>query len=216
MSIVQNTLIGAARQKIGNAVFSTWKGIYVLKSKPLTVANPQSDNQVMRRSALSQTVAIFRQVIAVVLFGYKSQAVKKSEYNAFTSEVLKGAFNYATPPTATLIPANVLISKGTIGQTAISSVVADRSLNTVVVTYPIPADQPGQSASDKPLVAVFNSTLNDWYAQAATATRASGSASVSLPSSWATGNSLVVFLGFYNATTGDASDSVNSPATIVA
>lgn len=114
MAVVQNTLIGKSKQSVGGTTFSTWKGINVLKSKPVSVANPQTDLQIMQRSALQQIVSIYRTINVAIKKGWKKFAVQKSEYNAFTSNSLKNAFDFAAPPVAELLPTALKITNGTI------------------------------------------------------------------------------------------------------
>lgn len=114
MAVVQNTLIGKSKQSVGGTTFSTWKGINVLKSKPTSVANPQTDLQKMQRSALQQIVSIYRIINVAIKKGWKKLAVKKSEYNAFTSYSLKNAFDFDAPPVADLDPKLLRITNGTI------------------------------------------------------------------------------------------------------
>lgn len=214
--VVSNPLIGKSKQSMGNATFSTWKGINVLKEKPQSVANPQTDTQTQQRSAFSQMVLAFRNMPAVVRAGFKKLAVKMSEFNAFTSYNLKNAFDFSVPPTATLVPADVLISKGTISSTAISTSVSDRSSNTIVVTFPTTATQPGQSATDLAIVAAYNVTQSDFYGEVTAAARSTGTGSITLPAAWNTGDTLQVYVGFYNSLSGESSDSTNIADTIVA
>lgn len=216
MSVVQNTLIGQSRQRIGNAVFSTWKGINVLKSKPMSVANPKTDGQLQQRSAFSQMVLAFRNMPAVVRAGFKKLAVKKSEFNAFMSYNLKNAFDYSTPPTATITPAAILISKGTIAATDIATAVADVSDDSITVTFATTTDQPGQSATDVALVAAYNVTKNDFYGEVTSAARSTGTATIDLPTGWAAGDSLYIYVGFSNPLSKETSDSTYKTATISA
>ncbi len=76
-TIVSNPLIGASRKSMGNATFSNWKGIYVLKTKPISVANPNSQAQIQQRSAFRQLVQAFREMPGAIRTGYKSQAIQK-------------------------------------------------------------------------------------------------------------------------------------------
>jgi hypothetical protein len=216
MARVSNTLIGHASGRVGNAVFSTWKGINVLKEKPSSVANPDTDNQQMRRSALSQVVSIFRQAPAAIRAGFKKLAVSKSEWNAFASNALRFSFDFSSPPTALLVPDDLLVSKGTISETPISTVTADVSSTTIVVTYPATAADPGQSLTDNAIIVGYNSTLNDWTGNIATGIRSAGTASIPIPGSWVAGNSIVVYLAFYNPLSQESSDSVNTTGTVVA
>ena len=60
MARVQNTLIGKSSGSVGGATFSTWKGINVLKSKAITVANPKTVGQLTQRNRMTLMVSIFR------------------------------------------------------------------------------------------------------------------------------------------------------------
>lgn len=215
-SVVSNPLIGRARGSMGGATFSTWKGLNVLKNKATSVANPQTGAQLAQRSAFAQMVYIFRLIPGVVKAGFKKLAVGMSEFNAFASAVLDEAWDMSAPPAATLIPALIKISKGTIATPVIATIVADRSLNTVVITWASSPLQPGQSATDKSLVAIYDATFNDWIGYVDSAEFQDNTASVALPAAWSTGDSLFVYLGFYNQLTGASSDSNNDTATIVA
>ena len=214
--VVSNPLIGKSRQSMGNATFATWKGINVLKEKPQSVANPNSDGQQQQRSAFSQMVTAFRNMPAVVRAGFKKLAVKKSEFNAFTSYNLKNAFDMSAPPAATFVPADALISKGTISSTAAATNTADRSNNTIVVTWSHAVLQPGQSNADLAIIAAYNVTKNDWYGEVTSALRSADTGSITLPADWAVADSVQVYLAFYNEASGESSDSTNANTAIVA
>lgn len=216
MARVSNTLIGKASGSVGNATFSTWKGINVLKEKAVSVANPNTDLQIMRRSALSQTVIIFRLISAVVALGFKKLATGMSAYNAFASNALKTAFDYSSPPTATLEDTGLKISKGTISGTTFNTLVADRSLNTMTVQHSTTVDAPGQSLTDIAIMAAYNTTRNDWSASANAGLRSTATASMAMPALWQAGDDVVLYLGFINEASGESSDSQAASTTIIA
>ena len=207
MSVVQNTLIGRSRQAIGNAVFTTWKGINVLKSKPISVENPNTINQQMRRSALSQTVAFFRAISNVVLVGFKELAVGKSEYNAFSSEMLRVSFDYTAPPVATIQANSILISKGTIATQPITTSTASGATNAVTINWSSAVLQPGQATTDKALVVIFNSTTATLYGEVTSVSRSANTAVITDPNGITVADVLEVYLGFYNPTSGKSGDS---------
>lgn len=216
MAKVANVLIGKASGSVGGTTFSSWKGINVLKSKPTIVANPQTDAQTVQRAAMAYIVAIFRIMVAVINLGFKEMAVKKSAYNAFTAENVKNSMDCTNPPTPTFVPANFKISKGTISDTAITSVVADKSDGTVLFTFPNTAALPGQSATDKPLMAVFNEDKGAWISGVGAGTRNTGSDSLAIPAAWVAGDTLHCYCGFVDAAGASASDSVYNTVDIVA
>lgn len=216
MAVTSNVLIGKSSGRVGNAVFSTWKGINVLKEKPVSVANPNTDPQLMNRSAMRQSVAIGRTLFALIFLGFKKLAVKQSAFNAFISDARKNAFNYTNPPDATLIPSSIRISKGSISETALTSVVTDVSDGETTVVFPATAALPGQSVSDKVLVAAYNQNNNAWSTGSALVLRSAGTAVIDMPTGTVAGDTVICFVGFYNQLTGEASDSTNINSVAIA
>jgi hypothetical protein len=215
MAVVSNVLIGKASGSVGNATFSTWKGINVLKEKAISVANPQTDKQVMRRSALAQVVAIFRQIPAACNLGFKKMAVKQSAYNAFESDALKNAFDFSGPPTAALVPASLLVSKGSITPTSQSAATRSIGAGFFSISYSSTVDGPGQSLTDSTIGVAYNSTQNSW-GQSVSALRSAGLVNnVPIPAGSAIGDTILLYLGFYSNVDGTASDSTNSTAAAV-
>lgn len=215
-AVVSNPLIGHTRKSMGNATFSTWKGLDILKQKATSVANPKTPNQLMRRSAMKQVVAIFRMTPAAIKLGFKKGEAHMSEYNRFSKNALKNAFDFSNPPVATLNPANLLVSVGTITPTPIDSIISDRSIGTIVLAHSITIDGPGQSASDQDIAVVYNSTKNEWTSNSVHAARSTSAATVPMPANWQTGDLLEAYLAFYNPVSNDSSSSVSVGDTIVA
>lgn len=209
MARVSNTLIGPSSGRVGNAVFSTWKGINVLKEKPISVANPNSDGQQMRRSAMAQIVDWFRNIPSAVRVGFKKLAVQKSEWNAFASYNLKNGFDYSTPPTATIVPADILISKGTIASTPIDDTDTSVGGGQLGIYWLNPSLEPGQSLSDLAIAVVFNATKNDFSVSVGNADRGDLSDTWTMPATWQPNDVCHFYLGFYNPLSGESSDSVH-------
>jgi hypothetical protein len=216
MAIVSNPLIGAAKQKMGGAVFTTWKGKNVLKTKPLSVANPRTDLQLMRRSAMTQVVAIGRLLLSMINIGFKSLATGKSEFNVFTSVNLKDAFNYASPPTATFTASGFSIAKGTIATQLMDTIVGDVSLGTVVLTWTYAAGPAGQSSNDVLLAVIYNATQDRWDSYVTTETRDNETYTITPPVAMVAGNVLNIYTAFKAATGSNVSDSVWQTTTVIA
>lgn len=85
MAIVQNTLIGRSKGRVGNAVFTTWKGRNVLKQKPEIVTNPRSALQQQQRSRFVTLMAIGKSLRPVLQLGFKEYAGTVSWLNRFMS-----------------------------------------------------------------------------------------------------------------------------------
>jgi hypothetical protein len=216
MSLVSNPLIGRAKQSMGGATFTTWKGKQVLKNKATSVANPRSEGQINQRAKLSFLVALYAFLSAVVKQGFKEMAVGMSEFNGFTSANLKNGSVTATGGVATFVPAELEISKGSLAQTAISSVTAVDQDTTVIINFPSTLSNPGFSAGDKVLAAIYNSTDQSWGTSIGEENRSNGSIEVSMPRALNTGDALKVYLAFYNSNTGKVSTSVFEAKTVTA
>lgn len=147
MAIVQNPLIGRSKQKVGGTVFSTWKGINVLRAKPIEVANPKTPGQLLQRAKLRNTVLLYRNIPGMVQIGYRQQAVQMSEYNAFASDTLLNAFSGTTAETVAFEPASLKIAKGTMQQTAFSEGSPNEDNDVLEWNESSPLG-PGQSSTD--------------------------------------------------------------------
>ena len=212
MAKVANPLIGKTSGSVGGVTFSTWKGIGVMKTKPTVVANPRSDAQMAQRNAHSLLVALYRLMVAVLSLGFKEMAIKKSAFNAFMSYNLKNAIDKAAAPVVALIPANFKISQGTISDTVITNPTFEPAMNSVACGFANTASLPGQSLTDKTILAAYNETKDDWAFSVGLTTRADGIAGVDAPESWVTGDSVHIYLGFVSIEGDAASDSKHAVA----
>ena len=208
MAVVQNSLIGRTRGSIGGVTFSTQFGLNVAKAKPVSVANPQTDKQLMRRSALTQVTAIGRRLLGVINTTFNSLAVGKSAYNAFSSLALRNAFEYSLPPTAVFQPENLSISKGTIAPTAIDSLALNVPGQLLTVSFPTTTTGVGQSPSDIPVVVVHSPTVDEWFGFVTEDTRADGVTVIDLSLSSSLAGQLDVYLAFVSDNFNSSSDSV--------
>lgn len=160
MSIPQNTLIGKTRRSIGNVTFSTWKGINVMKSKPITVANPRTDKQKMQRSAQAQLVALARQMPSAIKLGFNQLAIAMSAYNAFISYNIKNAFDFSAPPNAAIDYTRFLAAKGTIQPTLLTSSSINVAANNYVFAWSGSTLAVGQSANDRFVCVAIDQATN--------------------------------------------------------
>lgn len=215
MARVQNTLIGKSSGSVGGATFSTWKGINVLKSKAIEVANPQTQAQQNQRNRMSLLVAMFRQISAVLNIGFGKLAVQKSAYNAFVQTNLLSANFSGAAPTMSLVFANLLASKGTVGVTPVTALTGTNASANVALTWdesPLPV---GGSIDDEAYAVVYNATQDNWGVNTAgTATRDDETITVVMPTTVATSDVLHGYLFFRNPVTDEVSDSDYDTATV--
>lgn len=85
MAVVQNPIIGRARGSVATTTFTTWKGLNVIKAKPISVSNPQSEGQLKQRGRLSFVSKMSRKVRQIIRRNFGLLAVGKTTFNAFSS-----------------------------------------------------------------------------------------------------------------------------------
>jgi len=84
MAIIKQGIMGGFSGTIGNIVGSSWKGIDVMKSKPLSVSNPKTAAQQAQRGKFGQTVAFGANLLSTIIKPLWDRfAMQMSGFNAF-------------------------------------------------------------------------------------------------------------------------------------
>lgn len=213
MARVQNTLIGKSSGSVGGATFSTWKGINVLKSKAVTVANPKTIPQQTQRNRMSILVSVFRMISGAVNVGFKTLASGKSEYNAFVSQNIINATAVGVAPAVSLVPADLIVSKGTMGITPITSSAGSNGNDTVDIDYSDTIIPLGGSLSDVAYGVVHNVTQDTW-SYGSGALRSDGQLVITTPTNNLSTDVVRSYLFFKSASSDEVSDSLNASAAI--
>lgn len=213
MARVQNTLIGKSSGSVGGATFSTWKGINVLKSKAIAVANPQTAAQMFQRAKMTLMVELFRLIAGVVDVGFKTLAIGKSSYNAFVSLNIKSAISGTSALDADIDYPNLEIAKGTIGSIALDLVTGTNASANVVLDWDDALAPVGSNPSDIAYGAVYNATQGNW-GFVSSAIRSAGTTTVVMPSNVVTADVLHAYLFFKSASSDAVSDSDYNTDTV--
>ena len=86
MGVIKRGILGGFSNKVGNIVGSTWKGIAVIKSLPLSVANPRTAGQILQRGKFSQLTILGSLLLSSIIKPLWDRfATNMSGYNAFIS-----------------------------------------------------------------------------------------------------------------------------------
>ncbi len=108
MGKISQGILGGFSGKVGGVVGSSWKGIAVMKAKPLSVANPRTALQVAQRTKFSAIVSLASAaLIGICKPMWDRDAQKQSGYNAFVSSNI-----LAYTSTGEFVPGNMNISLG--------------------------------------------------------------------------------------------------------
>lgn len=73
------------RKSIGELTYSNWKGISTVRGKATQVANPRTFAQRIQRLRMRAMAQLGSSALTLIRKGFFAQAVKKSEFNVFTS-----------------------------------------------------------------------------------------------------------------------------------
>lgn len=192
MGIIWQGILGGVSGRVGNVIGSSWKGIPVLKSRPLSVANPRTTQQVHFRDRLTKLVAIASPINSSIIIPLWNRfASRMSGYNAFI-QANSGAFNSLL----TFVPASFFIARGRMAATAITN--ADiQTVNTqCLVTFSAAIADSFQTDDDQPFAVITSSSGVLKAFEAGSLTRAEGVITVNaMPgSSFAVGD--LCFLAF--------------------
>jgi len=211
-AVVQNPIIGRARNKFAGAIFSTWKGLNVLRSSPLTVANPDTEGQQIQRNKLKLMVKLYRSISGAVTVGFRQQAIQKSEYNAFASAMLLNSMLAPNSGDVSVVPEDLLVAKGTMTPTPIDSVADDGTDMTITWDAAAPLGV-GQASTDLAYVVTFSNdqldTLEFFGSSLGVVERSVGTLTFPLPD----GASILpehTYLFFASQNDNEVSDSVYS------
>lgn len=170
MGVIKQGILGGFSGKVANVVGSSWKGIAVLKSLPLSVANPKTAGQVAQRGAMTSIVAASRLLLASLLQPYWNPfSQKMSGYNAFVKENID---TFATAGFVTF--ADFFSTRGSLLNVIVSSAVADDSDNTVTVSWTDNSGTADALATDEAVVTYYNDTQDYWVVDAGNAIRSAG------------------------------------------
>lgn len=195
MGTIKQGILGGFRGSVANIVGSSWKGIAVIKSKPLSVANPQTAAQTSNRNQFSQVVAFAVAILTATIKPLLDRiAVQMSGYNYFVSanKSLFDADGLATP-------ANLVISTGTVTPMADLAGVTSAGNDRVDLTWTDNSGVGDALATDVCYGCIYNETKNEAISIPSTATRADEALQCPTPEDWDDGDTKHVWTAFRKA-----------------
>lgn len=193
MAIIKQGILGGIQNKIGNVVGSSWKGIAVLKSLPVSVANPRTAPQVAQRDKFSQCVAFASSILAEVIKPLWDRfAQRQSGYNAWVQRNID-FFN----STQLITPNSLVISSGKMTATPIATAVGNEGTGNLTVTWLNDSGQGFKQASDTLYLVQYNSTTNKAIGNDTGIVRSAGTAIVPVLGEQA--DSVWVYIAFRRA-----------------
>ena len=207
MARVQNTLIGRSSGSVGEVVFLTWKHINVTRSKPTSVANPDTLPQQKTRNKFLRLQQYFKQLKPLVNVGFKGYARKKSPNNIFYQENVNSSITTSPSGNVIFTPSIFKISKGSLLATPIISVIRYAGAQELIFTWPTDL-QANQSADDIVKVCAYTGSGNVFSILDSSVIRSAGTITLPLVTNPNPIFSMYAWMFFVNSKSGKVSDSV--------
>ena len=156
MSKLKQGIFGGLSGKLGNLIGSSWKGIATLRTKPLSVSNPNTSSQQEQRAHMTSIVSVAKTLLSAIIKPlWDRTAVKMSGYNAFVKANI-GNYHGGTISDFS----QFVIAVGKMGTTAIHTLALSTSAHTVVFTWVDDSGTDFRQADDTCYAVVLDSSGN--------------------------------------------------------
>lgn len=174
MAVIKSGILGGLSGSIGNVTGSSWKGVPVLRTKPLSVANPNTPAQQAVRTPWASLTKLGSSITGVILQPvWNGIASKMSGYNLFLQKNAQQAFNAL----GDFVPMGLSVSPGTLPSVPVT---VDELASPSVMSFNIATTLPSVQAlpTDKLYAVVVDYDGNYLGSVSGTVTRSVGAFSV--------------------------------------
>lgn len=210
MGVIKQGILGGFSGKVANIIGGSWKGIAYMRSRPLSVANPNTAGQQAQRGAFTQIVIVAKILLAAILKPLNDRfAQHMSGYNRFVQMSIDA---FSTGGLST--PADMLISEGSL--TAVPSTTstgADAS-NRITIEWTDNSGTGTAVATDEAYGVAYNEDTDEWSFTTTPAQRDSEQARCDAASNGSTGETVHGWLAFRRSDGTLASNTVYSTSVI--
>lgn len=210
MGVIKRGILGGFAGKVANVVGTSWKGIAVMKSLPLSVANPKTAAQVAQRSAFSACTKMGSALLATIIKPLWDRfAQQASGYNDFVSANV-GFFSALGVPS---LP-DLIMSRGSLFGCTIVSAEAGEAGTELELVYSDDSGTGNALATDELYVTVVNNTTGESKGFSNVGTRQDTAVEVDTDNVWTAGDEAHVYMSFRRPDGTIVSDSVTLVVTI--
>lgn len=151
MAKIKQGILGGFSGKVAGVVGTSWKGRAVMKSRPLSVANPRTDAQQEQRGKFSKIAELASKILTTFLQPVENPiSGDVSGYNKFVKDN-KAAFDAS----GELVAANFGCGGGKLPQLNSFSATANESAESVDIAWINPAGTSALRLTDKVYAAAF-------------------------------------------------------------
>jgi len=211
MGVIRQGILGGFSGKVGNVVGSSWKGIAVLKSLPLSVANPNTAAQQAQRGKMTGIVAQSRILLASLISVYWNPfAQRMSGYNMFVKENID---TFVSDTFTTF--ASWYSTRGSLLGVPSFTGAASAGGDTVTLSWTDNSGQADALGTDEAIGVVYNETQDYYLVDAGSAVRSAASLVIA-DTNVDAADDLHTYLSFSRPNISKVSDSVYDAVTAAA
>lgn len=212
MALLKQGILGGISGSIGNVTGGSWKGKAYIRTKPLSVANPNTAAQVGQRTKFSviQSIASIL-LVAIIKPLWDRFAQGVSGYNNFIKQNIG-----AVSSLGVVTFANLRTSIGSLTPIVDLALTIPEADARIELTW---TDNTGTGTAgelDAIFVAAYNVDQDEWVMDSGSVTRSTGVLNVTIPATWVVGDVVHVYVSARRADGTLVSNSVYATETIVA
>jgi len=205
MGVIKRGILGGFSNKVGNIVGSTWKGIAVVKSMPLSVANPKTAGQIKQRTFFKQMTILSSSVLSSIIKPLWDRfASNMSGFNAFIS-----TNRAAIDASGNIDKTKLVFGKGRMLPPVIGTVGSSGMNKTLPLTNPTTCKY--ALPTDRVYVVCMDTTTNTVFYSGITSTTRGSSSSVSVTvtmgNGHVSGSPINAYVGYVRADGSEVSGS---------
>ena len=205
MGKIKQGILGGFSGKVGNVVGGNWKGVDYMRVKATNVTNPKTEGQMAQRAKFQTVLAFLQPNIEFLNVGFKTDAVKMTQFNCAMSYNLKNAI-IGDHPDYSIDYSKALLSKGTLAG-AVGAAITSTETGKVNFTWSDNSTDYNANGTDKAMLLVYNPTLQQAIAVTNGEVRSVGSIDMNLPANFV-GENVECFIAFKSADSTKVSNSV--------
>ena len=195
MATFRQGIPGGFSGKVGTVVGSTWKSINYMRALAVNVHDAKSEKQLCQRGKFRTVVNFTKTITPFLRVGFQEHEEGRSAVNAATSYLMLHAVEGCADD-ATLNFDKVRVSQGSL--TAATDATVQVTAGKATFSWTDNSDTGDAQATDTAMALAYNKDRQEAVYRMAIATRADGTAELTLPTNW-DGEALAIYLAFCSA-----------------
>lgn len=191
MGTIKQGILGGFRGRVGNVIGSTWKGQDVMKIRPASVFNPNTERQQQQRAKFGLVGRFNKAHLNLIRIGFRAYTKNMTAGNAAMSYNLANAVTGIFPDLS-IDFSKVMISMGTLTPVNEVSTTSEASASITLNWAPNIQTARGKD-SDQLIASLYDTLTGEVIYFPACASRLESTVSLSLPANWS-GRTAEVFV----------------------